>query len=275
MKIGFWQLMGGHGASTSNLIAVATYTALTSALNTVVMQSHFHGNGLSKAIVGNVFGNNASSAIGVADAGIDELCRLVKAGKVNKQTVKTTTISLLNEKLNVVLETSSDNREVFEKSLLDNYRGIFNAFIAAYDITFIDIEAGDSELSKVLCDSCDYVICSISQEKYLLDELFLHRDIDYTKTLFVIGNYDDRLTMNHKNILRFYEQLNSSNLFYLPNCPQYANAMGSNEVIKFFVMNSGEAAAKNKNKNEYITDFMFHVDQLTTAILTLLGYGGR
>lgn len=276
MKIGFWQLERGHGCSTSNMIAIATYLGLTTKVKSVMMQSHFDSNNLMQSFYVN---KKKGSAESIGEPGIDELIRLITSKKTESSGVAATTYSFLTGKLSVLYETFKSNKNLYYDDFMANYSAILNAFNTSCDLTFIDIEGGHSKLSKTLRDSCDYVVYSISQEKTLLDKLFAEEEIDYSKSIFIIGDYDSRKHLTYKNIMRSYPALGNRNLFIIPNCAQFANAMNSTSVIRFFdFLLTDETVTKRPKKNtkrlsngDDLDGFLGNVDQVAQAILGLTG----
>jgi hypothetical protein len=272
MKIGFWQYSQGHGCSTSNLISVAMQIALNTKLKSAIMQTQYRDNNLIYAVMGKDVRQTKNSD-SFDDVGLDEIIRLVKSGKATRESFISTTFSYISNRLNLVLDTQAPSEELYYKDLNEYATGIFDAFAPIYDVTFIDIDAGDTEISRKLLDTCDYIVCSLEQNKLLLNKTFKQEYLDYSKTIFVIGNYDNRLALNEKNILREYDKLNSSNLFVLPTCPQFANALNSCEVLKFFMLNKLSLIENNPKGKDEILIFMQELKKLTDGILVLLGYG--
>lgn len=276
MKIGFWQLERGHGCSTSNMIAIATYLGLTTKVKSVMLQSHFDSNNLMQSFYVN---KKKGSTESIGEPGIDELVRLITSKKTETSGITATTYSFLSGKLSILYETFKSNKNLYYNDFMSNYSAIINAFNTTCDLTFIDIEGGHSGLSKILRDSCDYVVYSISQEKTLLDKLFSEEEIDYTKAIFIIGDYDSRKHLTYKNIMRSYPALGNRNLFIIPNCAQFANAMNSTSVIRFFdslVTDDTVKMKKSKNVKRFansddLDGFLGNIDQIAQAILGLTG----
>ena len=276
MKIGFWQLEKGHGCSTANLAAIATNIALKTNLRSVVMQSQYENNNLMQSFYVN---KKQGSSEAIGEQGIDELVRLLMSRKNDRDEIAATTYSFLGGKFNLLYETFKVNGELYYRDLQTCYDKILNAFSSIYDITFIDIEAGMSDLSVALMKECDYVVYNLSQEKVLLDKLFSSGLIDYDKAIFIIGNYDAESSLSYKNISRTYKNIGSGNLFVLPHCAAYSNAINSTSVMKFInsnisdrnLINIGKLKLTKLTTTGYVEEFMICLDRISKEILELMG----
>lgn len=276
MKIGFWQLEKGHGFSTANLAAISTYIALRTNLKSVIMQSQYENNNLMQSFYIN---KKQGSSDALGEPGIDELIRLLMSRKNDKEEIAATTYTFLNGKFNLLYETFRVNSELYYRDLQACYDNILNAFENIFDITFVDIEAGTSELSLALLKECDYVVYNLSQEKTLLDKLFSSSLINYDKAIFIIGNYDVSSTMSYKNISRTYKNIGKGNLFMLPHCTAFSNAMNTTSVMKFINSNLPEKNRKigsqikfsriSNEKNDEI--FIVELDKICKELMSLIG----
>lgn len=277
MKIGFWQLERGHGCTTSNLAAIATYISLKSNMRSVLFQTHYDKNNLMQSFYVN---KKQGSQDAIGEPGIDELIRLIMSHKNNKEEVAAATYTFLNGRLNLLYETFKVNKELYFRDLEQSYSKILDAFESIYDIVFVDIEAGTSDLSMALLEECDYVVCSLSQEKSLLDKLFKSNILDYDKSIFVLGDYDSYSIMSHKNIIRSYSKLGNNNLFIIPHCAAYGNSMNTTTVMRFINSNLLEGVkplgAKLKfsktPRDRNVEEFIMYVDKVAKELMRLMGY---
>lgn len=275
MKIGFWQYSKGHGNSTANMLAVASLIATRTSNKCVLMQTHFNNNNMEQAVC------RKNKAIGnfIGEPGMDELIRLVSAGKVDRESVISTTRSFLNGKLNIVPSSFRTIEDLYTEDFQNNHKGVLNAFESVYDLTFIDVEGGFKKNSLSTLKECDYIVCSLSQEQCLLDTLFRESRINLNRTIFVIGNYENSLVLNYENIIRLYSKnLNDSNLYALPHCASFSDALNTTRLLKFmhFYTEAGKKTimfklGKKNVRNNDIEMFIHSVEKLSTAILELTG----
>ena len=276
MKIGFWQLERGHGSSTANMIALATYIAETTKIRSVLMQSHFNANNLMQSFYVN---KKQGSSESIGEPGIDELMRLISSKKANTDEVASTVHTFNAGKIGILYETFRNNKNLYYEDFLRYHKEVSNAFEGRVDLTFIDIEGGHGRLSKLLRKDCDYIVYNLSQEKLLIDTLLTEVDIDYSKSIFIMGNYDDRNLISLKNVRRMYPQLNEKNSFVVPNCVQFSNAINDTRVIRF--MNSivtddsifGVKTKKFKRlaHSDDLAGFIGNIDVISKALLNLTG----
>lgn len=276
MKIGFWQYAKGHGYSTANIAAIATYIALNSNTKSVLMQSQYSDNNLMPCFYLN---KKQGSSDAIGEPGVDELIRLLMAKKNDKNEIAATTYSFLSGKFNLLYETFRVNSELYYNDFKKCYAKILNAFENVYDITFIDIEAGVDDLSLMLMEECDYVVYNLSQEKFLLDKLFNSGLINYDKAIFIIGNYDSDSVLSYKNISRSYKNLGDKNLFILPHCASFHNAMNTTSVMRFInsnlldehKMKISKLKLKNLDSDKSAENFILHLDKVSRELMNLMG----
>ena len=241
MIIGFWQNTSGHGCSSVSCVSLASEFVLKYKLNCCIFQTHFSNNNLSHYLLEDGSENNALN-----DNGIDGLFRLFKTGSFSPDSVSALTNTL----------------EHFDK--------MFSTLQAMYDVVFVDIQAGNSELSKKVLSVCDYVVCGITQEKHMLDHLFKENEFDYTKTMFLVGDYEPALNLNYRNLLKLYKQFNESNLLYLPRCIELANAINESLAPRFFVNYTSLDKRERKNINSDTATYIRALDTASTILHNLI-----
>lgn len=266
MIIGFWQPIPGHGGSSVNCVSVASAMVLKHKLNCVVLQTHFSGNNLSHFLVGE---SNPDDVYN--NSGIDGLFRMFKTGSGFEEIDSLANTFYGNPAvLDLIGGTMKSNPAIYRADFLDNFDKTFTTLNAKYDIVFVDIQAGSSEISRKALSRCDYVICGITQEYHLLYHLFKDYEMNMQKTVFLVGNYDPNLKLNYKNMLKKFKQFNSGNLLYLPRCIELANAINDSAAAKFFATYLGLTKRDKKKIAPDTAAFLAALDTVTDYIYTLV-----
>lgn len=263
MIIGFWQNTSGHGCSSVSCVSLASEFVLKYKLNCCIFQTHFNNNNLSHYLLEDGSENNALN-----DNGIDGLFRLFKTGSFSPDSVSALTNTFYGNpaRLDLINGTFKTNPVIFIENFLEHFDKMFSTLQAMYDIVFVDIQAGNSELSKKVLSVCDYVVCGITQEKHMLDHLFKENEFDYTKTMFLVGDYEPALNLNYRNLLKLYKQFNESNLLYLPRCIELANAINESLAPRFFV---NYVSLDKREKKNISSDTATYIRALDTAATIL------
>lgn len=269
MIVGFWSNVKGQSGTTSNLLASSIMLAMES-VNCCILESTFVDNNLSFDIVGE---KPPKSNTIFDDIGIDSLLRLVKSGQVDKESLNSCTISLLNKKFNYIPATTKTNKELFYKDLMENVEQLLGELDKIYDIVLIDIGAGlgdsihgFSNVSLQILELCDYVIVNISQNLNVVNQLFLKYSLPWDKVLFVVGMYDKESIIKDQYLIKKYKPyISKNNLFVVPYNTGFKDSMLTSDAVKYISKNRNNV----KNSKDNTQYFMNSISRLAAAIYSL------
>ena len=270
MRIGFLQNSKGHGCTTATMTALALQLAtnINSNIKVALMQTHYgDDNNLFPALTKE--NDKSSSLIGDNLTGIDQFISCVSSGKTTSKDLRNATMSYVNGKLDLIYKTRLTNRVLYQNNF-NRYAGqLFTALDSVFELTFIDIEAGSWKESEIALNNCQFIAYCIPQEITKIESL-LAMGIDLDKSIFIIGNYDRTSALNYTNLIKRFPEFNKSNLFYIPHCTAYADAINNKTLIRFFTnMQPGQAITKVNYEDEI--EYFFHcVNTVNSALLNLI-----
>ena len=229
MKTAFWSNVHGQTGTTGNAVAVANMDTLITKKKNAILQSHYELNTLVESMIG--------KAIDCYDIGIDELARSIKSAQLDERTIDNASISLMDRKLNLVLGTSKNNRELYHREMNDDFNRIVDDMQKYHRNVFIDTCSGNNELSASIRNNADLVVVNLSQNKQIINGYFDHYNIDQEKAIYLIGNYNCNSRYNVKNLIRMYPNFNRNNLAVIPYNVEFQDALCDGKAIDFMIKN--------------------------------------
>lgn len=270
MRIGFWQNCKGHGCTTATMTALALQivTNVNSNLKVALMQTHYGDeNNLFPSLTQE--NENSTSLIGGSLTGIDQFISCVSSGKTSAKDLRNATMSYVNGKLDLIYKTRVTNRSLYQNNF-NKYAGqLFTALDSVFELTFIDIEAGSWRESEIALNNCQFIVYCIPQELTKIESL-LGMGIDLDKSVFIIGDYDHTSALNYTNLIKRFPEFNKTNLFYIPHCTAYADAINNKSLIRFFTNMQPAEPVKKLNPNDEIEYFFACVNLVNNALLNLI-----
>ena len=227
MKIAFWSLLHGSGA-TSSLLAVASAWSLLHSKKTVVTQTHYNLNNLERPLLGTV-----GSGEFFRDTGIDALIRHFKSGAIAEDHIRNCSIKI-GEHLYLLAGTKTNNREGFENGIARSMMlHIMSAIEKFYDVVFIDTNSGDNRYSMKVIEECDLTVVCFRQNRQLLDYYFEKNPIEGKKVFYLFPDYDIESKYSLHNIMHLYKEINRENSYFLPHDTGYMDAICDEKVMKY------------------------------------------
>lgn len=264
MKIASWSAVHGISGVSSSLLAIAIYGTLRENTNCLITQINFKRNNLEYPVIGNMLKQYDM----YQDIGIDTLTRCIKAAPLDEETIYNASVSLLNNKFNLLPGTMKYNQDCYESEMLKIANHILNAAEKYYDLVYIDTNSGSNKLSQLVIEKSDLIIVNLNQNKEVIDAYFSEYDFDSDKIFYLIGNYDNRSKNNLNNLRRRYKKMTSFNSAVIPYNTEFADALSGGCLIDFMKKN---IAVKKPDKNTY---FMENVSKATKKILKMAGWKG-
>lgn len=234
-----WSPVIGQGASTSNMAALVSVLSLSYDYENIAMHTKPSRSNL-EAIFGKKVDNSSFMS------GTSALMRLSKSGKINLNNMKDYAEIVYKDKLDLLCNIEGlSNSKDFVKSLIPFANKI-------YDLVWVDLCSGEmSEKDKDMISSSDLLVISLSQNKFLLDSFFkdFHNSFFKNKNIvFVMGMYDESLSLNISKIRREYKIKNE--IIPIPYSSGYKNSINKLAISKFFYQNI--LADKNNPNMEFI-----------------------
>lgn len=261
MNIVFWSNRSGQCSVSSNAVTMAMMSILKHSAKCSLIQTSMAHNSLAQSLLG----DKAKIVTEyLDDIGIDSLLRKLQSGSSSIETICSSGIPLLSDNLCVYLPTEKRN----DINYYSEFCAVSNNFVKTlngiFDINFIDAGFGVNPMTKELFLKSDILVICVNQNKYALDELNTYYKFDDSKVFYLFGNYDENQRMNIRNITRTYKKINSKNSAVIPYNIEFANAMNTGTLVKFFL----RGIQSNKDLASY--PFISSADMAYNKLLAMM-----
>ena len=233
MKVLYWGNAHGQAGTSSNMIATAMMNDILYERKSILLQTHFDLNQLEVPLLE----SKKRELIRDYHVGIDQLIQGILSGINTKQLLMDSCISLTEQCIDFLPGTQAKHREVYEKGLKEAFHTILDLSQQCYDDVFIDACTGMNLFMEQLWREVDYVVVCLSQNSRVLNDFFDNYTFDPNKTLFLIGNYDERSELNLKNLCKRYQEMTFQNTMVLPYNVEFRDAMSAARIKEFFYQN--------------------------------------
>lgn len=268
MNIAFWSCMPGHAAVSSSMLSLACSCAADQKFFTAVLQTQFKKNNLQYPFF------KLSDKANVEQynhVGMDNLIRTVKGGDVSGG-VETCAFSFLGSKLSVYPQSSNLDGKAYYNSLIESIPLMFKSLSSTFDLAFIDTAGGNDPASWKALQNADKIVICLPQESWIVNYLFKKYTFDQSKVFYLFGDYDPKKAVTVGSVTKskqFKGKFNSKNTAFIAHDVDFANALDTSDLTKFFVRGLG----CNKSNPNY--EYFNSVQNATKKLLTFAGVALR
>ena len=262
MKIVFWSPSAGKCKTTSAMVSIVSQAAIKySKKCAIVITNH-------KEKIQSMFFSD-SSVENLEDSassfGTGALLRDAKSGMLSPTSVQNASINL-TDRLSVFISDSTTDPKIVKRSWESSYTDIANALDNAYDLVFIDTEAGSSQLNQAVLMSADILVICLNQNRLLCEKVFDGSKYDFSKQkcLFLLNDYDSKIGYTDYTLIRSFKHVNNKNLAVLRHSSDFAAAINKNSVLKWVA--SIQKAKRSSSAYAYAKDLEKATDKLFTLL---------
>jgi hypothetical protein len=231
LKIAFWSPKAGQTGTTSNLLAIAVATALTTNKNIYLTQFHFADQSMENALLGTEVSGDMFENIG-----LDSFVRNLKIAELNQETIHNASLSFLGHRLNLLPGTTKENEPLFVSGISQVLTTVIHAIDKQCDIVFMDAPPGKNEVAEKILEEADCIIVNLKQSKVLLRSYFLEYHLPEEKVMYVIGSYHADSRYNLKNMVRSFRALHNKTAV-IPFNIDFMDAIADGKVLNYMVKN--------------------------------------
>lgn len=226
MKLLFCSKYSGQVGTTSNLSAIATYTALNRHLKLFLMQAQYEKNYLDHAFLG-----ERQKELEIQGNGIDSLVRIIKSEPITKEAIDSCSVNLYQNRLHLLPGTAQNNLAMYEAMICPMLIYCMNAIAANYDVTYVDLGLVTDWKCNPLLDQADVIVLNVCQNQSVIADSF-GMDSKYREKIFyLIGNYDPVSKYNINYIQKKYK-VPKRRIGMIPYNSMYRDAFSDGTVIK-------------------------------------------
>ncbi|MEY9091920.1 hypothetical protein [Paenibacillus sp. RC84] len=267
-QVAFWAPVRGHGAATSNVLAVSTMIALDYYARIMITHTK-----RTRTALENAFGRSSSDGnlLSFSEYGLDALERLLQSDKMTPETIQDYTKPIVKDRLDLLPGSRRPlaDPDCFREETLPY---IVNSASRYYDLTFVDVGDGYKEGStEAILRNSDLIVVNLSQnlelmERYFNKELWTE-SLQNKPLLLVLGDYDGNSRFNAVNLARKFKWRQP--LYTVPHCTGYLDACSDKNVLEFFLR------SRNAGPGHPSYAFITEIRKLTKALLNRLGLDSK
>lgn len=235
MQVSFWSNYHGQTATTSNMIALSLMSALDYRIKLLMTQSHFNKSSLDYYILTKKY--LRSELTELSDSGIDALSRFIKFNKVTNEDFANYTISLLKNKLDLLIGTRGTSWEMYINEFASVMDRILSSANKYYDLVYVDTNSGKNDISDGVIKKSDLLVVNLCQNSIVLDDFFERsiKELNNKNVVYMLGNYNPDSRLNIKNIK--YRYGFKQEFGVIPYNVEFNDALSEGKVIDFFIKN--------------------------------------
>lgn len=260
MKVAFWSNVHGQTCTTANALAFSVMVALKHPMRVLLTHNHYHHSTLEYTLFGRA--RVTFDMTDFEDAGIDAVSRFIKYDELDSQCIPNYATNIIKQRLDFLPGTKHVHEDFYYQDLNEVIELILERAKKVYDLSVIDVSAGENELTNKILTSADLVVVNLNQNPYVLDDFFTNHYSNLKHVLLIISRYDDQSQMHIKRIKQKYNI--KEPIEVLPYASNFADALGSGNTIDFLARN---LSADSKDVNH---KFMYHLEMIMTKILKQL-----
>ena len=179
--------------------------------------------------------------------GIEGIAKIVRSNKLTPEIITNYTRVVFKDRLEIILgtektfkknEEKTEDDEITEEDIEEEYFNLINVANMYYDKVFVDLDDNLSEETREkICKISNLIIVNTSQNFTSLETLKKAKEtneiLKSPKSLILIGRYDRYSKYNTKNITRYLEEKNQ--VLTVPYNTLYFEASNESSVPDLFL----------------------------------------
>lgn len=235
--VGAWSPYHGQTGNTSNCLALAVRLAFTHSFRSLLMHSTLEKSGMERAFY------DESDQMGLAglksqiliETGIDAVLKLIRTGQLQERSMMDYATVLVRDRLEM-LPGSLKGDAVTRRILTDRICEIVDCTRNQYDLVFLDVASGTSDLAARALEACDLVLVSLNQNAEVLTNYYQRRDwmdvLDRKPHLILIGQYEQESDWSIAHIRKKFAY--KGEIYPMPRNSRWMDAHNDHRVLELF-----------------------------------------
>ena len=216
------------------MAAISVASVIRYPYSVIVLENHLRNSNLGRAYLRgervdlkNEVGTNYYDG-----GGIEGLLRKIYRGSMNTDLLKSHLKEVIQEHLYYIPQTRVIHSEIFDYEFNYCVQTLFRLVEENADICFIDTASSNNLSTKTILDESDLIVVNLCQDQGVLDDFFLNYSSLFSKSVFIISNYDSRLYLKYKRIAQMY-QVPIEDIIPIPPNNLYQTAYLTGSVVEF------------------------------------------
>jgi len=241
----------------------------------LMMQTQFSMNNLEAPLVGkkgDIFSKEDNGIF--REIGLDAAVMYSRMNMLIGETLERCCMTFPNTSLLLLPGTETSNLETFNRDICSSVISMIGQAEEYVDLVMIDTNSGDDELSLDLMSSADLLVINLTQDRYVMNKLFLEHGewlVACKRVFYLFGNYDKDSAYNIINCRRKYGKFfNKDNCGIIPHSSKYMDAYNDYNILRMvreglynYKMGMSQGKIKLKKYSIEQTDYFFHQASLS------------
>lgn len=232
MNIAFWSNVAGKGATSGNMLAIATMISVLYSIKTVLVQTDRASKPIDEVFEGRRTENAVAEEFQFYNRkGMDELIQRARLELLNSEMIRTNMINVRHTNIYYIPsareEYIGDGMEAAR--IYDMLMGQLNGM---GELNFWDLSNGESEVSRRILEKSDVVAVNICQEPYRLE---LPESVA-EKAVYIVGRYDGGSRKGIWQICRGYG-IEKGDVGLIPYNIHFHDALYDGKLVPFIMKN--------------------------------------
>lgn len=232
MKTIYWSNFYGQTGTTTNMLATAVLSDILYGQKSIQLHTKLRLSQKESALIQ----KKPRTKPLHKEAGLDMLIKRIKAGENTEELLNAYCVSLFRDYFDRSYGNNSGAEEKYMNEVTIYLHEILNLAEEFYESVFFDAGAVKGSVAEKIFQEADLLVVNLNQNTRVLDDYFMNHKPD-SKTIFLIGNYDSKSTLNVQRLIKNYNYINDNNIFVVPYNTQIRDVVSKSDLISYFYKN--------------------------------------
>ncbi len=274
MKIAFWSMQRGRNGVTSNLACTCILSNMRHERRMMLFENHPNIQNLGNILFCQNSNDFMRENINYGKPhGLEQLLRQFDQGVwMNEDQLVAASYVVPGKKIFYLPRYLYSNPDYMEYELQQYLPAFLETVESFCETVYIDVSGNQNHSTRELLRRADMVVINLSQDPYILDEIFQNFSEIRRKAFYLISNYDEHSIYHRDRILKEYK-IPQSHIGVIPYNVRFANAIAEGRLISFLQSNY---SCQSSNINyEFIKEAKRSVEKMDYLAFLLAHGGGR
>lgn len=239
MKIAVWSPTPYAGRKSTHLLLLALQAVSEEGGEQLIIHADPFGSGPEHFLLS---GNHRRRMMEHKEFGLELLCRLLHCEHFSKEAVVNASYTFAEGKLHVLPPGHRCFYEGKEAEVAKELSGILQYAGEAFQNVWVELPAGESEISTRILSEADYVLINLPQR--FCDVTNIEKLPVFQREMFLFGAYEQRCVYTMHNMMLLFPRLRGK-CGVIPYHPGYLAACCAGEAERFWMRGQNSETEKD------------------------------